>query len=182
MVLPLKRWGYPIRYVGKNRKPEYLINNKWTKYDQVPERKVYKRKHDQTEKGYFTRVFIKMKGRHNKRKEYWLGKFEFKNTQDLLNHWYKQKEEYGNKCPITHKPLTMIRYRGNGKFTGTNISPDRLSSPITYTKQNVLFTSATWNIKKGDSKFYELDTYFRKDLLQRFYKVLRERFPGNEIG
>ena len=38
----------------------------------------------------------------------------------------------------------------------TNISPDRLFSSITYTKQNTLFTTTGWNLSKHSLKFYEM--------------------------
>ena len=180
-----KRWGYPIKYIGKTRK--YLVNNKWVNHGQVPERIKYL----QSEKHYFSWMFNKMKKRHKKHKDSWSGEFEFKDRDDLLNHLYEQRKKYGNKCPITHQTFTTTRFKqgidarlgGQKTETGvvnTNISPDRLFSPITYTKQNVLFTCVTWNLKKGNSKFYELPSYFKKELTDRFYKILHERFPEYE--
>ena len=174
----LTGWGYPIRYVGKKRKPEYLIDtNTWVTRGCLPERRAYFEKFFQSEKGYFKLMFHKMKDRH-KDKGGRSGKFEFEDAEDLLNYWHKQQEKYGDKCPITDQTLTMIRFKqGREKRINTNISPDRLFSPITYTKQNVLFTCTRWNIAKGDLKFYQLPTYFKKELTDRFYKILHERYP-----
>ena len=174
-------WGYPIRYMGKNySKPEYLVDNKWTPSDHVPERKVYVKKYVQSKNGYFGRMFRKMKYRHDEIKNNRMGEFEFKDVEDLLNHLHEQQEKYGNKCPITGQTFTMIRLQNKEGRTLTNISPDRLFSPITYTKQNVLFTCVGWNMAKGDLKFYQLPTYFKKELIDRFYKILHERFPELE--
>ena len=62
----------------------------------------------------------------------------------------------------------------------TNISPDRLFSPITYTKQNTLFTTTGWNISKHSLKFYEMPDNLKYENCQRHFKILRERFPEFE--
>ena len=128
-----------------------------------------------------------MKKRSKTHEDKWSGKFEFKDAEDLKNHWYKQKNEIGPNCPITHQPLTMIRYKKEGEGEGegvtyTNISPDRLFSSITYTKQNVLFTSAGWNLSKSRFKYHELPIYCGRALSQRFFKILNQRFPQEEWG
>ena len=80
-----KRWGYPIKYIGKTRK--YLVNSKWLNYGQVPERIKYL----QSEEHYFSWMFHKMKKRHEKHKDSKSGEFEFKDRDDLLNYFYQHE-------------------------------------------------------------------------------------------
>ena len=160
-----------------NKRPD--VKKRAQEREQRPEVIAYRKQYGQTERRYFSQLFNKMKKRSKTNKDKWSCKFEFKNAEDLKNHWHKQKDEMGPNCPITRQPLTMTRYKNEGGgVTYTNISPDRLFSSITYTKQNVLFTSAGWNISKSRFKYHELPVYCGNQLAQRVFKILHERFPG----
>ncbi len=159
-----------------NQRPE--VKKRMQEREQRPEVIKQRKQYGQTEKRYFSLLFNKIKKRSKTNKDKWSCKFEFKNAEDLKNHWHKQKDEMGPNCPITRQPLTMTRYKKEGGgVTYTNISPDRLFSSITYTKQNVLFTSAGWNISKSRFKYHELPIYCGKFLSKRFFKILNKRFP-----
>ena len=177
--------GYPIRYLDeKCNKLEYLVNGKWVSRNYVPERMKYKKKfissYLQSEKGFFQQMGYRTTRRHSSHQNKWLGKLELGDRDSLIKHWHEQKEKYGDKCPITGVTLTMTRFKKNSKntITPTNISPDRIFSSITYTKQNLLFTSASWNMKKGSSGFKDLKLFFKEELLDRLYKIIHERFPN----
>ena len=171
----LMGWGYPIKYIGKHKTPKYLINNEWVKRHEVPEQK----EHENSVGRYFQHLYIKIKTRSKEHKE-WSGEFDFEDVEDFLNHWNKQQEKYGNRCPITKKVLTTERGKGKGVKTMTNISPDRLFSSITYTKQNTLFTTTGWNLSKHSLKFYEMPDNLKHENCQRHFKILQERFPEFE--
>ena len=168
-------WGYEIKY--ENGARLYKIGNDWVKHSKVPERVEYVNEHGSQEKTFFSRMYEKIKIRSKKHKK-WVGEVDFEDTEDLIDHWHKQQEKYGNRCPITRKILTMER--GKGVTTMTNISPDRLFSPITYTKQNTLFTTAGWNMSKHSLKFYEMPDNLTYENCQRHFKILHERFPEYE--
>ena len=149
-------------------------------YEQRPEIIEKRKRYEQTEKRYFSQMFNKMQARSKKHQDK-AGQFEFKNGQDLKEYWYEQREKMGPNCPITRQPLTMIRKKqGVGNKIYTNLSPDRLFSSITYTKQNVLFTSAGWNFSKSRFKYHELPIYCGEVLSRRFFKILNQRFPQEE--
>ena len=162
-----------------NKRPN--VKKREQEREQRPERIKWKIQYGQTEKRYFGLLFNKIKKRSKTNKDKWSCKFEFKNAEDLKNHWHKQKDEMGPNCPFTRQPLTMIRHKKEKTgVTYTNISPDRLFSSVTYTKQNVLFTSAGWNISKSRFKYHELPIYCGKVLSKRFFKILNQRFPQEE--
>ena len=164
-------WGYKIKY--ENGTPLYKIGDDWVKKHKVPEQK----EHENSVERYFQKLYIKIKLRSKEHKE-WSGEFDFEDVEDFLNHWNKQQEKYGNRCPITKKVLTTVR--GKGVKTMTNISPDRLFSSITYTKQNTLFTTTGWNLSKHSLKFYEMPNNLKHENCQRHFKILHERFPEYE--
>ena len=59
----------------------------------------------------------------------------------------------------------------------TNISSDRILNHINYTKQNVLFTSAGWNLARGELSLSEMKTFLNKECVERYEEILMERFP-----
>ena len=174
---PEKQLRYNTAWKLKNKNHVKKYNKE---YRQRPETIENEKRYEQTETRYFCRVFQKMRGRAKNHQDK-AGKFEFKNAEDLRNSWYKQREKMGPNCPITHQTLTMIvASQGTGNQIYTNISPDRLFSSITYTKQNVLFTSAGWNLSKSRFKYHELPIYCGEVLSRRFFKILNQRFPQEE--
>ena len=81
------------------------------------------------------------------------------NCHDKIRaHFNEQVERYGYRCPITDLEFTTIRnhntqydgIRREVKIIITNMSADRILNHIHYTKQNVLFTSAGWNMARGE--------------------------------
>ena len=175
----LPRYGYKIKYLGPNwTKPRWLVDGRWTSVvpeDKTPKRRKQRAARFSTEKGYFTKMFNKMKkSRH---------KVEFESREELLEHWHQQKAIYGMRCPITGDLMTMIRKMEKGRQgvrTGTNISPDRLLSSMNYTKQNVLFVTVEFNLAKGPLKGYRVHRLFNSQIADNYLKILRERFPGME--
>jgi len=174
-------WGYKIKY--ENKKQLYFVNGTWVKYNEVPERKKYLKKYRSSEKPYFKSMYEKIKIRSKKHKE--MNKMDFKNVEDLINHWHKQKEIYGNKCPITGQILTTERMVEKEKIgmTMSNLSIERLFSSITYTKQNTIFTSTAWNLSKHSLKFFEMPVYLNRECCDRHFKIVHQRFPElKDIG
>ena len=82
--------------------------------------------------------------------------FEF-TKKTWWEHWLKQKLIYGMKCPysvIMGEPVEMTHIRSKGtkkkrKITLTNISRDQIWPGGGYTKSNLIFCSAGFNISKG---------------------------------
>ena len=59
----------------------------------------------------------------------------------------------------------------------TNISADRILNHINYTKQNVLFTSAGWNIFRSGFSLSDMKIFLNKNHVERYEEILMERFP-----
>jgi len=175
----LPRYGYKIKYLGPNwTKPRWLVDGRWTSVvpeDKTPKRRKQRAARFSTEKGYFTKMFNKMKkSRH---------KVEFESWEELLEHWHRQKAIYGMRCPITGDLMTTIRKmeKGNtGARTRTNISPDRLLSSMDYTKQNVLFVTVEWNLAKGSLKGHRVHHLFNSRIAANYRKILEDRFSAME--
>ena len=172
----LPRYGYKIKYLGaKHTNPRYLVNNQWVQREDVPEIRQYLATKFSTEEGYFKKMFLKMKGRHHKN--------EFESWKELLEHWHRQKAIYGMRCPITGDLMTMIRTMEKGKLgvkTPTNLSPDRLLSSKSYTKQNLLFVTVEFNLAKGPLKSHRVHHLFNSQIADNYRKILNERFSAME--
>ena len=147
-----------------NGRHELFVNNKWIQEDEVPERREWRKKRYSSLRGSFKNIKGLIKEKEKKAGKFLIGEDEFKdkwNCYDKLWAQYnEQVERYGDKCPITGQEFTHIRILNKGKkwdrrkhnIIRTNMSPDRLLNHIHYTKQNVLFTSAGWNVARGDLK------------------------------
>ena len=61
--------------------------------------------------------------------------------------------------------------------TFSNISPDRIFNHTRYTKQNTIFTSQLWNLKKGDSPMEHLELALNPEWMKRYKAIVIERFP-----
>ena len=172
-------YGYKIKYLGPNwSQPRWFVDGSWT--STVPDKDRPQRRKQQaawssTEKGYFKKMLNKMqRSRHE---------VEFESWEELLEHWHQQKAIYGMRCPITGDLMTMIRTMEKGKLgvkTPTNLSPDRLLSSKSYTKQNLLFVTVEFNLAKGPLKGYRVHHLFNSQIADNYLKILRERFPGME--
>ena len=170
--------------------PEYKVNGEWVSASDAPHKRESSKKSLNSKKGYLCSKLNKMNGKEKERRKqgkFLQGENEFKDDRrgrcdKLMAHYDKQVERYGNKCPITHIPFTMIR--ANEKFdinnrvkTFSNISPDRIFNHIEYTEQNTIFTSQLWNFKKGESPISELKFIFLPEVLERYKAIVIERFP-----
>ena len=119
--------------------PEYKVNGEWVSASDAPHKRESSKKSLNSKKGYLCSKLNKMNGKEKERRKqgkFLQGENEFKDDRrgrcdKLMAHYDKQVERYGNKCPITHIPFTMVR--ANEKFdinnrvkTFSNISPDRI--------------------------------------------------------
>ena len=116
----------------------------------------------QTEKGFFGQMFNTIKRSFN------YDATEFPDTDSLIEHWHRQKEIHGTKCPATGVEMTMIR--GTGKPTPTNISKDRILCWKKYTKQNLIFTTWKFNNDKNATT---------PEMARTILRITKERF-GDE--
>ena len=174
-----------------NGRHELFVNNKWIQEDEVPERREWRKKRYSSLRGSFKNIKGLIKEKEKKAGKFLIGEDEFKdkwNCYDKLQAQYnEQVEQYGYRCPITDQEFTHIRALIKGKRGGdrrkhniirTNMSPDRLLNHIHYTKQNVLFTSAGWNVARGDLKtIADMKFYLNKNHVERYVEILMERFP-----
>jgi len=173
--------------------PEYKVNGEWVSASDAPHKRESSKKSLNSKKGYLCSKLNKMNGKEKERRKqgkFLQGENEFKDDRrgrcdKLMAHYDKQVERYGNKCPITHIPFTMVR--ANEKFdinnrvkTFSNISPDRIFNHIDYTEQNTIFTSQLWNFKKGESPISELKFIFLPEVLERYKAIVIERFPDQK--
>ena len=170
--------------------PEYKVNGEWVSASDAPHKRESSKKSLNSKKGYLCSKLNKMNGKEKERRKqgkFLQGENEFKDDRrgrcdKLMEAFDKQVERYGNKCPMTHIPFTMVR--ANEKFdinnrvkTFSNISPDRIFNHIDYTEQNTIFTSQLWNFKKGESPISELKFIFLPEVLERYKAIVIERFP-----
>ena len=118
-----------------------------------------------------------------------IGENEFlekRTCNKLMNHYKKQIERYGEVCPITLIKFTTMRTHRLKKdkinsmeryMIFSNLSPDRIINNINYTEQNTLFTAAGWNIARGELALEDFKYLFKDEIIERFKKILIERFP-----
>jgi hypothetical protein len=140
-----------------NRVKEWKLKNR-SSYIQ----KQYRYK--ETEEGYFGELFNNMK-----KSNFYC---EFKDRNEVINHWREQQKIYGNKCPATGVEMTRIRGRGRGVSTGTNISKDRILTSKGYTKQNTIFVCWDFNNTKGS---------INPKLVKIYLKIVKERYGTDDI-
>ena len=84
---------------------------------------------------------------------------------DMVNTYEKEK---GFVCQGTNMPLTTLRHLDNGKNCPTNFSVDRLDSEIGYSKENIIFVSWGFNLRKRNINI--------KDCFA-ILKLYKERYP-----
>ena len=175
-------------------KMEYKVNGEWLKPHFAPHIRKHKKKYISSKKGFMTKIHNTMNSKEKERRKkgkLLQGENEFKDDRrgrcdKLMEAYDKQVERYGNKCPMTHIPFTtdraFERFDINNYARGTfsNISPDRIFNHIDYTKQNTIFTSQLWNLKKGTSSISELKFIFMPEVLERYKAIVEERFPDQK--
>jgi hypothetical protein len=183
-------WGYKMRYPAKSD-PEYMVNGVWTKRNNVPERREYEQNYNSTLGRFICRSKNKMEEKNKKwigQGKYIIGENEFsekETSNKLMDHYKKQIERYGEVCPITLIKFTTIRTYEKIKerknmekhIFFSNLSPDRILNNINYTKQNTLFTAAGWNIARGELALGDFKYLFKDEIIERYKKILIERFP-----
>ena len=172
-------------------KMEYKINGGWVKRGEAPHFRESNRKSLNSKKGFFCNKLNMINYREKKWKErgrFLYGEHEFRDDRrgrcdKLMEAFDEQVERYGYKCPMTYIPFTMDRalekFDINNYCSGvySNVSPDRIFNHTRYTKQNTIFTSQLWNLKKGDSPISELKFIFLPEVLERYKEIVMERFP-----
>jgi hypothetical protein len=57
------------------------------------------------------------------------------------------------------------------------VSLDRIFNHTRYTKQNTIFTSQLWNLKKGESPMEHLELALNPEWMKRYKAIVMERFP-----
>ena len=177
--------------IRKTYKPEYKVNGEWVSAHDVPHKRESNKKSLNSKKGYFSAKLSTIEKKERKWKKQGkllLGDHEFKDDRwgrcdKLMEAFDEQVERYGYKCPMTYIPFTMDRalekFDINNYCSGvySNVSPDRIFNHTRYTKQNTIFTSQIWNLKKGDSPISELKFIFLPEVLERYKEIVMERFP-----
>ena len=118
--------------------------NEWRKRNKTKKATIHLN-YLQTERGYFKTLFYSIR-RSTK------GNL-FKDFDEFMDCWYKQREEYGEYCPY-YPHIKMTRIKGKKKPTNTNISVDRLVNTLPYDKNNVMFISWKANNEKGEVSPY----------------------------
>ena len=170
---------------------EYKINGEWVKNSEAPHQRKNQKNFSNSKKGFFCKKLGDIERKERKWKKQGkllLGDHEFKDDRygrcdKLMEAFDEQVERYGYKCPITLIPFTMDRayekFDINNYCRGvySNVSPDRIFNHTRYTKQNTIFTSQLWNLKKGDSPISELKFIFLPEVLERYKEIVMERFP-----
>jgi len=171
-------------------KREYKINGGWVTNNDAPHQRNNQKKFSNSKKGFFCRKL----GAINRREKEWKekgrflrGDHEFKDDRwgrcdKLMEAFDEQVERYGYECPITLIPFTMDtelkKFDVNNQVkTFSNISPDRIFNHTRYTKQNTIFTSQLWNLKKDESPMEHLELALNPEWMKRYKAIIMERFP-----
>ena len=187
----LKRTTYMRNGKMAKGRVEYFFNNEWVQEERIPERREWRKKTDSCLRGSFKHLKFRMVEKEKQCGKLLIGDNEFKdkwNCYDKLHaHYNEQVKRYGPNCPITGQEFTHIKERkesikGDGtrrkhSFITTNMSADRILNSIHYTKQNVLFTSAGWNVARGELRLAHMKFFLNKNHVERYEEILRERFP-----
>ena len=180
---------------------KFLDNGEWVTSRNAPHNRETLRKYHNTKRGYLVAMHResrkRLKEKALKGREI-LGENELldfpnsggaptkehkpKIAREFIKHFDEQVARYGDKCPLTHIPFTM--FLNNKKFeindqtkTFSNVSPDRIFNHIGYSKQNTIFTSQLWNLKKGTSSIEELELILKTEIMERYKAIVIERFP-----
>ena len=125
---------------GKNNYLKKLIHN--TKYHN-------------TEKGYLVAMYNAIWDRLKEKEKSGLSEERLMmyrprvTKEDFLELWENHKKEHGMKCLMTGVEMTHVRGKGIKNKTPTNISVDRLDNEKGYTKQNIIFVTQEFNVRKN---------------------------------
>ena len=157
---------YDKEWYQKNKEHAIKQTLEWRK-NNIERYEETRKKRLNSERGYMRVLWQSVRdgGKHN----------SFKDFDDFLNHWFKQKKIHGMKCPTTGIEMTMNAvFDGKGKYKRceTNISKDRILSSMGYSHQNLIFTSWDYNNAKGA---------FTPNMAKSFLKMVEERYGTNNI-
>ena len=157
---------YDKKHYLKNKEPKIKQILEWRennieRYEETAKKRL------NSEKGFMKVLWqsVRASGKHN----------SFRDFNDFNNHWLKQKNIYGMKCPATGVEMTTkVSFNEKGKFKRceTNISKDRILSSMGYSHQNLIFTSWKYNKAKGD---------FTPEMARAFLKMVKERYGTDDI-
>jgi|TARA_R110001592_G_scaffold348607_1_gene642851 hypothetical protein len=127
--------------------------------------KEYNNFYANTENGFLHNLWASVKSRCKKHNRI----NEFKDFDEFYNHWLKQKDKYGMKCPAIGIEMTTIRKIDGAKHRRhhTNISVDRILSTKGYSHQNLIFTSWEYNSAKKN---------FTPEMAKAFLRIVGERY------
>ena len=169
---------------------QYLYNSQWVYKEELPVERQHRSARESSLKFFMSKIKESMRTANKRwkkqgRKPLGVNEFEDKwNCADkVTEHFSKQVEKYGYKCPITHIDFTTIRKQERKHRTRhiiSNISADRLVDHINYTKQNVLFTSVGWNIARQNFSLEDMEKLFPSEFAERYKKIMIERFPNTK--
>lgn len=143
-------------YVGEVTYDQYCIaceNKRIAEYRKNNPEK-YKEsllKYIQSENGYLKKMYSSniRRSKHGN---------TFKNADEFIECWEKQKVKTGWSCPY-YPWITMTMIKGKGKQTVTNLSCDRILSDFPYGPDNIMFISWEANNKKGNVDPYLASKY-----------------------
>ena len=179
--------------IKKNNKLEYRVNGEWVSAGNVPHQRKNQRNFYNSKKGFFCKKLGDIERKEKlwkKQGRFLYGEHEFKDDRwgrcdKLMEAYDKQVERYGDKCPITLIPFTReLAYEkfdiNNQIKTFSNISPDRIFNHTRYTKQNTIFTSQLWNLKKDESPMEHLELALNPEWMKRYKAIVAERFPDQK--
>ena len=157
---------YDKEWYQKNKERSIKQTLEWRK-NNIERYEETRKKRLNSERGYMRVLWQSVRdgGKHN----------SFKDFDDFLNHWFKQKKIHGMKCPTTGIEMTMNAvFDGKGKYKRceTNISKDRILSSMGYSHQNLIFTS--WNYNNSKSSI-------TPEMAKAFLKIVKERYGTNNI-
>ena len=144
-----KKWD---EYYIKNRE-ELLKKGRQRKKDNKERYWNSNNEYNNSEYGYIMNLYSSAlaqskRGRHGKNIPI---TFEF-TKETWWEHWLKQKEKHGMKCPYSKVTMTHIRGTQKGKKATkqipTNISKDQVWPGRGYTPDNLVFCSVKFNLDK----------------------------------
>ena len=188
----LNKSTYTDNGVLKYATNHYLFEGKWVPPGEIPVYREECQKRHSSLKGFFKNIKAQMVYKNKKfesQGRVLIGDNEFQdgfNCYDKLQaHYDEQVARWGPVCPITLRKFTFERLnaktgKGNSTRIISNLSHDRLLNPNNYTKQNMLFTSAGWNLQRLDFSFRDMKQLMPKPFFIRYREILFERFPDRK--
>jgi hypothetical protein len=144
-----------VKYIARCNTCHNQISMKWAKDNYLRKRKV-EIEYKNTEKGYLIEMYNGIWNRLRKKEKSGLFSEERLmmyrprvTKEDFFELWEKHKKEHGMKCLMTGVEMTHVRGKGIKNKTPTNISVDRLDNEKGYTKQNIIFVTHEFNLRKN---------------------------------